>query len=190
MRPPTGAAADPASPEERRALLRLAREAIAARLGGRKLTLPEPAGILAAHRGAFVTLHARRGDELRGCIGQMQSERPLVETIARMAVAAATEDTRFEPVSLGELDRLRIEIAGLAPRREIRAEEVVVGRHGLMISDGWRRGVLLPQVPVEQGWGRETFLEHTCLKAGLPSDAWRRPGVELRAFTAEVFGEE
>jgi AmmeMemoRadiSam system protein A len=181
---------DAPSPEERGVLLRVAREAIAARLGGSPLSLPDASGTLAARRGAFVTLRARGDDELRGCIGQMESERPLVETVARMAVAAATEDTRFRPVTLGELVRLKLEISVLGPMRSIRAPEVVVGRHGLMVSDGRRRGVLLPQVPVEQGWERETFLAHTCIKAGLPADAWRKPGVELLAFTADVFGED
>jgi AmmeMemoRadiSam system protein A len=178
------------SPEERVALLRLARQAIAAHLGGRQLELPEPSGVLAERLGAFVTLRGRDDHDLRGCIGQMQAERPLVETIARMAVAAATEDGRFDPVRADELDRLAIEISVLGPMHKIRPDQVEVGRHGLLISAGRRRGVLLPQVPVEQGWGRETFLEHTCLKAGLPLDAWRKPGIELLAFSAEVFGEE
>jgi len=107
-----------------------------------------------------------------------------------MAVAAATEDGRFEPVRPEELPGLTIEISALGPMRPIRAEEVEVGRHGLLISRGRRRGVLLPQVPLEYGWDRQAFLEHTCWKAGLPADAWRDPSAELLGFTATVFAEE
>ena len=106
-----------------------------------------------------------------------------------MAVAAAVEDGRFAPVNPAELGELRIEISALGPLEPIRPADVEVGRHGLLISHRSRRGVLLPQVPVEQGWDRETFLEHTCRKAGLPEDAWREQGVELLGFTAAVFGE-
>jgi uncharacterized protein len=183
------AAGDELAPEERGTLLRAAREALAAHFGGRPPALPAPAGALGARRGAFVTLHRREDGELRGCVGMMQSDRPLVETVARMAVAAATEDGRFEPVTAAELPRLRLEISALGPLRPIRPDEVEVARHGLLIGLGRRRGVLLPQVPVEHGWDRETFLAHTCSKAGLPEDTWRQPGVEILGFTAEVFAE-
>jgi AmmeMemoRadiSam system protein A len=119
----------------------------------------------------------------------MSSEDTLLETVARMAVAAAIEDGRFEPVTRAELDHLSIEVSALSPLQPIRPEEVEVGRHGLLVTLGGRRGVLLPQVPKEHGWDRETFLVHTCRKAGLSDDAWKRPGVELLAFTADVFGE-
>jgi uncharacterized protein (TIGR00296 family) len=99
-------------------------------------------------------------------------------------------DCRFAPVTAKELPRLRIEVSALGPLRPIRPEEVEVGRHGLLISYGGRRGVLLPQVPVEHGWDRESFLDHTCIKAGLPPDTWRKPGVELLGFAAEVVEEE
>jgi len=174
---------------ERHVLLETAREAIAAHFQGRRAQLAAAAGALAEKRGAFVTLHRPDG-ELRGCVGLMQSDRSLLDTVARMAVAAATEDGRFDPVTEGELEGLRIEISALGPLEPIRPEAVEVGRHGLLISYGDRRGVLLPQVPVEQGWDRETFLAHTCWKAGLPEDTWRKPGVELLGFTATVFGEE
>ena len=119
----------------------------------------------------------------------MRSDRPLLETVARMAVAAAIEDGRFEPVTEAELDGLSVEVSALSPLGPIRPEEVEVGRHGLLVGQGGRRGVLLPQVPGEQGWDRETFLVHTCRKAGLPDDAWKEPGVELLGFTADVFRE-
>lgn len=174
---------------ERKVLLEAAREAIAARLGGRQPQLPAPSGTLAVPRGAFVSLHRRSDGELRGCVGFMRAVDPLLDTVARMAAAAATEDGRFSPVRAGELDGLSVEISVLSPLEPIRPEKVEVGRHGLLVGDGHRRGVLLPQVAVEQGWDRETFLARTCWKAGLPEDAWREPGVELLAFTAEVFGD-
>jgi AmmeMemoRadiSam system protein A len=173
---------------ERDALLHAARASIAARFRGRGPALPPPAAALAEPRGAFVTLHGEDGD-LRGCVGLMRSEGPLLQTVSRMAVAAATQDSRFEPVAEAELDRLSIEISVLSPLEPIRPEEVEVGRHGLLVGLGGRRGVLLPQVPGEHGWDRETFLAQTCRKAGLPEDSWRRPGVEILAFTAEVFSE-
>jgi AmmeMemoRadiSam system protein A len=106
-----------------------------------------------------------------------------------MAVAAATRDGRFSPVTARELEALRIEVSVLSPLESIQPSAVEVGRHGLLLSGGGRRGVLLPQVPVEHGWDRESFLAHTCQKAGLPASAWRGPDVELLAFTATVFEE-
>ena len=187
----TSRAADVAaglSAEERRTLLRAARESIVAHFQGRPPQLPAASGALAESRGAFVTLHGPDG-ELRGCIGMMRSDRPLLETVARMAVASATEDGRFAPVAEGELPGLRIEISALGPLEPILPEQVEVGTHGLLISYSGCRGVLLPQVPLEHGWDRETFLAHTCRKAGLPPDTWRNAGVELKGFTATVFGE-
>jgi len=170
-------------------LLHVARAAIVARLQGRRGRLPEAAGPLSERRGAFVSLHRRSDGELRGCVGLLRSERSLLETVAEMAVAAATADGRFEPVSAAELDGLSLEISALGPLHPVRPEQVEVGRHGLLVSRGSRRGVLLPQVAVEQGWDRETFLARTCRKAGLAEDAWRDPGTEIAAFTASVFGE-
>jgi AmmeMemoRadiSam system protein A len=174
--------------DESRELLLVARRAIAVHLRGRPPELKAPTGSLAEPRGAFVTLHRPDG-ELRGCVGLLRSDRALLETVARMAVAAATEDGRFVPVTAAELDGLTIEISVLGSLQPIRPADVEVGRHGLLVGQGGRRGVLLPQVPTEHGWGRETFLEQTCRKAGLPEDAWKKPGVEVLAFTAEVFGE-
>jgi AmmeMemoRadiSam system protein A len=173
---------------ERQVLLRAARDAIAAHFHAGPPPLPAPPGALAEHRGAFVTLHAGDG-ALRGCVGLMRSDGPLLETVARMAVAAAIEDGRFAPVTRAELDHLSIEVSALSPLQPIRPEDVEVGRHGLLIAQGGRRGVLLPQVPEEHGWDREAFLVHTCRKAGLSDDAWKKPGVELLAFTADVFRE-
>lgn len=179
------------STEERSELLRVARRSLEEHFTGRGPFEPEPASpTLSERRGAFVTLHRARDGELRGCVGMMRSEESLARTVARMAVSAATEDGRFDPVTAGELPELQIEISALGPMLPIRPEVVEVGRHGLLISHQGRRGVLLPQVPVEHGWDRETFLDHTCLKAGLLPGTWQKEGVELLGFTAEVFGEE
>jgi len=176
--------------EERAELLRVARRSLEEHFAGSGPFRPEPTSpTLGEKRGAFVTLHQARGGDLRGCIGMMRSEESLAQTVARMAVAAATEDGRFDPVAAEELSELHLEISALGPMLPIRPEEVVVGRHGLLISHDGRRGVLLPQVPVEHEWDRETFLDHTCLKAGLLPGAWQEDGVELLGFTADVFGE-
>ena len=186
----TAAGGDALAPEEREELLRVARRSLEEHFAGRGPYRPKAASAaLGEGRGAFVTLHRACDGELRGCIGMMRSEEPLVHTVARMAVAAATEDGRFESVTADELPEVQIEISALGRMRPLRPEDVEVGRHGLMIAHRGRRGVLLPQVPIEHDWDRETFLDHTCLKAGLLPRAWQEEGVELLGFTAEVFGE-
>jgi len=138
--------------------------------------------------GAFVSLHKR--GQLRGCIGTFDTTQPVVQQVEEMAEAAATRDPRFRPVVESELGDLDIEISVLTPPRPIEdPEEILVGTHGLVISQGFRRGVLLPQVATEYGWDRETFLRHTCRKAGLSDDAWKDPQTTIQVFTAEVFGE-
>ena len=176
-------------PEARRELLRIAREAIRAGLRGRRYVPEEPADpALRRPAGVFVTLH--ENGALRGCIGTFQSDRPLYRNVAEMAQAAAFEDPRFPPLRPEEFPRVDLEISVLSPMERVPdPREVQVGRHGLYIVQGPRRGVLLPQVAVEQGWDRETFLAQTCLKAGLPPDAWSR-GAEIYVFEAEVFGEK
>jgi AmmeMemoRadiSam system protein A len=119
----------------------------------------------------------------------MESADPLAETVARMALAAARSDRRFDPLREDELADVVIEISVLGPLHEVRPEDVVIGRHGLLVRGGGRQGVLLPQVAAEHGWSRETFLEKTCAKAGLPPGAWRRAGALVFAFSATVFGE-
>ncbi len=175
------------SASERELLLRLAHRSIEAALEDRKLDVSPPNPHLAECRGAFTTLYLE--GKLRGCIGYVFPSQSLYQTVAETARAAAFDDPRFEPVTLEEAPGLKIEISVLSPLRPIAPEDVVVGKHGLVVNQGSRRGLLLPQVPVEWEWDRETFLAQTCLKAGLPTDAWRR-GAELQAFTAEVFGEE
>jgi len=174
------------SDEERAVLLRLAHCAIEAALRRETLDTTPPTPHLAEMRGAFTTLHLF--GNLRGCVGFIVPMYPLYRTVAETAVAAAFSDTRFPPVTETEAPGLVVEISVLSPISPITAEEVVVGRHGLLISKGARRGLLLPQVPLEHGWDRETFLQQTCYKAGFPPDAWKH-GATLEAFTAEVFGE-
>jgi uncharacterized protein len=176
--------------EARRQLLEIARRSIEARLGGSPATAAGCDPLLLEPGGAFVTLSARGTGELRGCVGYVEPLFAVGETVARAAAAAAFEDDRFAPVSRGELPSLTIEVSVLRPPQPIRAADVEVGRHGLIAARGGHRGLLLPQVPVEHRWSREVFLDHTCLKAGLPKDAWRDERTELLAFTAEVFGED
>lgn len=183
--------AAPLGASTRGELLGLARRAVETYLtAGRRLKpgrdfspiAPEP-------RGAFVSLHTRAG-ELRGCIGTILPVGPLDETVARMAVAAAVEDPRFDPVTATELPDLRFEISALTvPEPFGDPTAIEIGRHGLIVSRGGRMGLLLPQVAPEWGWGREEFLAHTCRKAGLPPDAWKSPGTTLEWFEAEVWSE-
>jgi AmmeMemoRadiSam system protein A len=175
------------SSEERRYLIEVARKAIAAALEQRECR-PEPlTAKLTEPRGVFVTLML--DGQLRGCVGQIIATNPLVEAVAQSAVSAAFSDPRFTPVTSVELPRLNIEISVLSPLQLIAPAEIRIGVHGLMVCCGARRGLLLPQVATEFGWGVEIFLEQTCRKAGLPADAWRDPSTELYGFTAEKFGE-
>jgi AmmeMemoRadiSam system protein A len=177
------------SEEERRTLLAAAREAIAAHLAGREAVLPRATGALAEPRGAFVTLHRRSDRELRGCVGVLRPEQPLASAVFRMAVAAATQDDRFGPVVVAELAGLSIEISALSRLAPIRPDEIELGRHGLVVRAGDKRGVLLPRVPVDHGWDRDVFLAQTCRKAGLAADAWTHAGTQLQGFTATVFSD-
>jgi uncharacterized protein len=174
------------SEAERQLLLRLARDSIQSALEGRELDVTPPSPHLAAPRGAFTTLHLQ--GKLRGCIGYVSPADSLYKTVAATARAAAFEDPRFEPVTLSEVPHLKVEISVLSPLQGIRPDEVVVGKHGLVVTQGNHRGLLLPQVAPEWDWNRETFLAQTCLKAGLPADAWQH-GAQLQGFTAEVFEE-
>jgi len=175
---------------ERRVLLAVARQAIAARLSSLPLPAPDVAPELRRPGAVFVTLRCRADDELRGCIGTLEAEQPLVDVVGRMAVAAATQDLRFPSVTAEELPSLAIEISVLAPCAPITPDQVQPGVHGLIVRAGGRSGLLLPQVATDNGWDRETFLAHTCVKAGLPREAWKDPRATLLAFTAVVFGED
>ena len=173
--------------DQKAALLRLARESVMSRLTGRPA--PDIAGGLPEASGAFVTIK-RRG-ELRGCIGTLQCDAGLAAEVARCARQSATEDPRFPPISADEIPELSLEISVLGPLEEIdpaASESVVIGRHGLVVELGHRRGLLLPQVATEWGWTKDQFLRRTSRKAGLPDDAWRQ-GARVFRFEAEVFGE-
>ena len=174
------------SPAEQTQLLCLAHQAILAALQKGEISLDAPSAHLAEPRGVFTSLYLHGA--LRGCVGYVFPATPLYRAVAETACAAAFEDNRFDPVKLDEAPSLQIELSVLSPPRPILADAVEVGRHGLLISASGYRGLLLPQVPVERGWNRITFLEQTCRKAGLPLDAWQK-GAALEAFTAEVFGE-
>jgi AmmeMemoRadiSam system protein A len=175
------------SAEERALLLRLAHQSIASAFERREISLDPPTPHLAARRGAFSSLYLR--GELRGCVGYVLPNCSLYRAVAETARAAAFDDNRFAPVTAEEVPHLEIELSVLSRPQPIAAEEVEVGRHGLLISRHGRRGLLLPQVPVEHNWDCVTFLEQTCRKAGLPLDAWRT-GATIEGFTAEVFGEK
>jgi len=178
----------PLTEREKQALLHLARGTIASWLG-REPSPSEPTDLPKGDGGAFVSLH-RRGN-LRGCIGTFATDQPVVSTVREMAVAAASSDPRFPPLEDAELDDVDLEISVLSPRRIITSvDEIQVGVHGLSIARGAHRGVLLPQVASRYGWDRETFLEETCHKAGLPIDAWKDPATRIEIFTAEVFAED
>jgi len=175
------------SDADRRLLLRLAREAITAHVNRQPAPAADLAGVFARPGGAFVTIH-RHGD-LRGCIGHIEANEPLGHVIARCAVAACSTDPRFPSVTAPELVDLDLELSLLGPLEPIAgAEAVEIGTHGLVVEQGWRRGLLLPQVATEWKWDRETFLAHTCHKAGLAMDAWKK-GAKIWRFEAEVFGE-
>ena len=168
-------------------LVRLARASVVAAALGNPPPTPPDAGIYAQQAGAFVSLH-RRGD-LRGCIGQPEPRDSLGVLIVHCARAAALEDPRFSPVQPDELAMLDVEVSVLTePLLVIDPSTIEVGRHGLIVTRDNRRGLLLPQVATEWGWSREEFLAHTCRKAGLPADAWRR-GAHVFSFEAEIFSE-
>lgn len=173
--------------KEREKLLQYARDNIAWKLG--HLDNEPTTDIKGEECGAFVTL--RKEGNLRGCIGNIISDRPLVETIREMSAAAAFRDPRFMPLSSNELDLISIEISVLTPLKKVdNIESIKIGRDGLYVRKGFHSGLLLPQVATEQGWNKETFIEHTFLKAGLSPDAINDEETEIFSFSAEVFSEE
>ncbi|MGH9503100.1 MAG: AmmeMemoRadiSam system protein A [Terriglobales bacterium] len=177
---------DEFSSEERALLLRLAHEAIAATFDRRDISLLPPSAHLAELRGVFATLYYQ--GSLRGCVGYILPVNPLYRTVAESARGAAFDDSRFSPVTPEEAPELQVSLSVLTPPRPIQPEQVEIGRHGLLITLGPYRGLLLPQVPAEHGWDRVAFLEQTCRKAGLPRNAWQT-GAKLEAFTAEIFAD-
>ncbi len=178
------------NPTQQKKLLELARESIK-----RHLAEQDPPPHLQADQalqtlaGAFVSLH--QDGELRGCIGTFNADRPLAEVVQDMALAAATGDPRFPSMEAEALEAVDIEISVLSPRRRIEdPKQVEVGTHGIFITRDFYSGVLLPQVATEYGWNREEFLAQTCLKAGLPPEAWKDPKTNIEIFSAQVFGEK
>lgn len=170
-------------------LLKIARNAIIHQVNNMDYS-PEPREekALNIHSGCFVTI-TQKG-HLRGCIGNFQSQQPLFQEVATMAVAAASQDPRFQPMSPDELDNFSLEITILSPLEQIDdTNQIEVGTHGIYIIKGHNRGVLLPQVATEYGWSRETFLQQTCVKAGLKEDSWQLPGVEIYIFSGQIIHE-
>jgi len=174
--------------EQRNALVSLARAAVVDATTGSRSVSAAPADLPEAS-GAFVTL--KRGGQLRGCIGTLECRLPLAEEIRRVAVSAAREDPRFPPLTSAELEGLDVEVSVLGPLEEIDPRDpaaIEIGTHGLVVEQGLRRGLLLPQVATEWGWDRETFLSQSCRKAGLALDCWRN-GAKVYRFAATVFGD-
>jgi AmmeMemoRadiSam system protein A len=177
------------SESDRRSLLEWARCAVAEAVSLEKsVTAPPRSGVFAEKCGVFVTLRAR--GRLRGCIGSIEALEPLGDAIARCAASAALHDPRFSPVRAEELGALQIELSLLSLLEPVVPENIEIGKHGLLISQGSKRGLLLPQVAVEHKFGREQFLEETCRKAGLHAKAWQEPETQIRAFVCEVFSED
>jgi len=174
--------------QEQLCLLQLARGTIRAKISGQPLPgIEQPTPALQSHSGCFVTI--KQQGQLRGCIGSFVAQQPLWQTVQEMAISAATRDPRFYPMKPGDLANFQLEISVLSPLQPIQSiEEIQVGTHGLYLIKGHNHGVLLPQVATEYGWDRETFLRHSCLKAGLSETAWKKE-CEIYIFSAEVFGD-
>src|SRR5271154_7079462 len=177
---------------EQQLLLQLARSALAlgvAAGAGNKPPMQDfpNEDFLQQPAGAFVTLH-RRG-RLRGCVGQLPGRDSLAEVVAHCARSAALHDSRFDPVTTAELSDIEIEVSVLSALEDLTLEAIEAGKHGLVVSQGTQRGVLLPQVASQFNWPAQRFLEETCVKAGLEREAWKDPATRVQAFTAEVFSE-
>lgn len=175
--------------KEKSDLLKLARLALEKHVRERKTPefTPESTN-LETKCGAFVTLH--KLGELRGCVGYIEAYKPLYQTIIEMAQSASTRDSRFDPVTPDELGDIDIELSVLSPLEKLTDfSKIIIGRHGLVVRQGYYSGLLLPQVAVEWKMDAQTFLEQTCQKAGLPSDAYKR-GAEVYYYSAQVFGEK
>ena len=175
--------------DARRWLLQWARQSIEARLKGESSTPSGRPAQVDRLGGCFVSLHQRETGALRGCVGTFSADEPLWRQVEQMAVASATRDPRFDALQLSELESCVLEISVLSAPTAAEPEEIEVGRHGLAVQKGGRRGVLLPQVATQQGWDPTTFLAQTCVKAGLDPGAWRDGSVDIEVFSAQVFSE-
>ena len=174
--------------KEQKELLKIARKTIVDHVTDQKVPVFVTASAgLNLHSGCFVTV--KQKEELRGCIGNFVSDQPLYLLVQEMAVSAATRDPRFYPMKAQDLGDFTLDISVLSPLEKIASvEEIRVGKHGIYIIKGSSRGVLLPQVATEYGWSRDQFLQHTCIKAGLPEDAWQGE-CDIYRFSAQVFGD-
>lgn len=174
---------------EKKTLVNIVKKSIECKLTGKNV--PEfniDSEVLKEKKGAFVTL--RKNENLRGCIGYIEARKPLYKTVSEMAIAAAFNDPRFPPLKSNELKDVTLEISVLSPLKKVDdINEIEVGVHGLYITKGFHSGLLLPQVATEYRWDRLTFLEETCHKAGLHSDAWKDEGTNIYIFSADVFKE-
>jgi hypothetical protein len=176
--------------KEKAELLALARKSVEYAVEVNEPYAPDASAseTLNQERGAFTTL--KEAGQLRGCIGYTSAKKPLYMTVRDTATLAALQDPRFQPVMAVELPKLQYEISVLSPLRRVTdIEEIKVGQHGLLMKNGGNEGLLLPQVPVEQGWDRQTFLEQTCRKAGMATGCWKDEDTDIFMFTAVVFGE-
>jgi len=177
--------------QQKKRLLEIARDSINTYLQtGKKMELSETDPMLKQEMGAFVTLN--KHGELRGCIGNLLAREPLYLTVKNMAVEAAVDDPRFPALSLSELKDIEIEISVLSPLRKVdSADKIELGKHGVLVRQGYQSGVFLPQVATETGWSKEEFLNNLCAhKAGLAQGAWKEKNTELYIFSAEVFSEK
>ncbi len=192
-RSPTDSAAEHApmlSAEERTFLLRASRRALVRYFADGLVAVPETSTpALLEPRACFITLWRRNDVELRGCRGESLASRPLIDAVVQMTLSAALDDRRFQPVTANEVPQLRIEINALGLLYRITPEAVCVGQHGLCVVRGERRGLLLPEVPVEHGMDRTEFLRAVCWKAGLPENAWQSPSTLLYAFETTAWAE-
>lgn len=179
------------SHDDKKILLQVARETLQRYLSGNGI--PEFKSVspgIIVNRPAFVTLRNIKTRELRGCRGETIAKQPLIESVKKMAIASAVDDPRFKKVTHTELDEIHIDINALTPMFPIRAENVVIGKHGLMLIKGFNAGLLLPTVALNYNWDNETYLNQLCFKAGLPANSWQKKDIELLAFESEEWGEE
>jgi len=179
------------SSKEKEILLLTARESIRSLFGKADIPTADFKAFpnLKLKAGAFVTLKIK--DELRGCIGFITSDQPLFDTICEVAKHAAVQDPRFPPLTPQEFNSIDIEISVLSPMKKISDyDEIIIGKHGLLVEEGFHRGLLLPQVATENDYSVQQFLTSICMKAGLSPDLWQRKKINLKVFTALVFNEE
>jgi uncharacterized protein len=176
---------------EKEILLEGARKTIVSVFSGQEVERPDYSSypVLKTHCGAFVTL--TEYNSLRGCIGYIIGDQPLFETVCEAAIQASQNDPRFPPVTLQEIKKISIEVSVLSEPFNLNSyDEIEIGKHGLILEEKGRRGLLLPQVPVEHNMNREQFLDAICQKSGFPKNYWRQTQLKLKAFTALVFNEE